>query len=93
MQTSGIAYRKMWSTLGREDEGTVTTYKSIYICKQINICKGWHMELRIEFAAKLLKNDGCGFQDEGISVHSCGCHTHRPVMFAHVPESFRSAQF
>ena len=47
MQTSGIAYGKMWSALGRMDEGTVTTYKSMYTCKQINICRGWHMELRI----------------------------------------------
>lgn len=60
------------------------------VCKSILLRSS---ELTEESAAKLLRNDGRGFEGERISLHSCGCHTHRPAMLVHVPESFGSAQF
>lgn len=79
--------------LGRSFTGAViwSNLKSeLWVCKSILLRSS---ELTEESAAKLLRNDGCGFQGEGISLHSCGCHAHRPAMFVHLPESFGSAQF
>lgn len=71
-------------------EGAENLKSRLWVCKSILLRS---TELIEESAAKLLRNDGCGFQGEGISLHSCGCHTHRPAMFVNVPESFGSAQF
>ena len=80
-------------SLGRFDsfclEGGDNLESELWVCKSILLRSSGLTE---ESAAKLVRNDGCGFQGEGISLHSCGCHAHRPAMFVHVPESFGSAQ-